>query len=249
MKRNGFMNYNNFVLELKRLKLTVFSLNDAQRIINKKRAYTSVYLSRFIKSKRLVLIKKGIYALPSSLFEEIATSIVESSYITMLSALYHYSIIDQQPNNTIVFNSSISRKLDIRIPDGAYRIKLVKITPKRLFGFERIDTQNGYIYIATPEKAIVDALYLPKLCAQSYIEDALLDSDKIDIKKLINFANAMESHVVLIRLQLLFNKLNITGYDKFIKVKRIIPKKFNLSKITTKKETKLNYIFGDSDIR
>ena len=145
------------------------------------------------------------------------------------------------------FNSSVSRKLDISIPDGNYRIRLVKITPKRLFGFERIEVQGGYTYIATPEKAIVDALYLPKLCTATYIEDALV-SNKIDIKKLISFANAMESHIILIRLQSLFDKLNIAGYDELIKINNTALKKFNLSKNSAKK-VKLSHIKGDSNIR
>jgi len=82
------MNYKMFIRELKTLMLPVFSLDDAERILNNKRNYVSVFLSRGIKKRDIFLIKKGIYAIPSSTYAEIATNIIKPSYITMAAALY-----------------------------------------------------------------------------------------------------------------------------------------------------------------
>jgi predicted transcriptional regulator of viral defense system len=194
------MNYEDFVKVLGASRTQVFSLDDAQRILNCKRAYASLFVSRNIKKGKLILIKKGTYAMPSSGYAEVATNIVKPSYMSMAAALYYRALVDQMPNEIIVINPIMSRKIILKIPEGTYAIRMVKVKPERMFGFAREESGKGFAYIASPEKAVADALHMPGYCPESYIDDALI-SGKIDADRLIGYARRMGSNALLKRLE------------------------------------------------
>ncbi|MGC8479037.1 MAG: type IV toxin-antitoxin system AbiEi family antitoxin domain-containing protein, partial [Candidatus Micrarchaeia archaeon] len=121
------------------------------------------------------------------------------SYMTMASALYYHSVVDQMPNRIIVFNAKISSRMDVKVRDGLYDITLVKTLPDKIFGFERERSGNGFAYVALPEKAVIDAMYIPEYCPKTYIDDALA-SKKLDIGLLGKYALRMGSKALLKRL-------------------------------------------------
>ncbi|MGC8670183.1 MAG: type IV toxin-antitoxin system AbiEi family antitoxin domain-containing protein [Candidatus Micrarchaeia archaeon] len=193
------MNFETFVKELLAEKTPVFALDNAQRILGSSRGYASLFISRNVKKGKLMLIRKGLYALPESTYAEIATNISVPSYMTMASALYYRSVVDQMPNRIIVFNTKISSRINVKARDGLYDITLVKMLPDKIFGFERERSGNGFAYVALPEKAIIDAMYMPEYCPKTYIDDALT-SKKLDTGLLKKYALRMGSKVLLKRL-------------------------------------------------
>jgi predicted transcriptional regulator of viral defense system len=193
------VNFEAFVKELWSEKTPVFSLDNAQKILGSSRGYASLFISRNVKKGRLTFIKKGLYALPESTYAEIATNISAPSYMTMASALYYHSLVDQMPNSIVVFNTGVSTKMNVKTADGTYDIRLVKTLPKRVFGFERERSGKGFAYVALPEKAVVDAIYMPEYCPKAYIDDALT-SERLNIELLKKYALRMESKALLKRL-------------------------------------------------
>ncbi len=193
------MNFEAFVKELWAEKTPVFALDNAQKILGSSRGYASLFISRNVKRGKLVIIKKGLYALPESTYAEIATNISTPSYMTMASALYYRSVVDQMPNSITIFNTKISTKMNVRIRDGSYDIVLVKTLPKIIFGFERERSGKGFAYVALPEKAVVDAMYMPKYCPKTYIDDALT-SNRLDIRLLERYALRTGSKALFRRL-------------------------------------------------
>ena len=204
------MNYDSFLEELYILRLPVFSLNDAQKIIKSKRAYTSLFISLNVKKGKFFLIRKDLYSIPSSTYEEVATNIAKPSYIAMLAALYYRKIIDQQPDTIVIFNTILSGRLSFTVKDGMYRVKMAKIQAGRLFGFERVETENGCAYIAFPEKAAIDTFYMPELCPLSYTLD-VLNSEVLDMQKLNDYAKRMESKTLIKKLSI---AIKIAQQDK-----------------------------------
>jgi predicted transcriptional regulator of viral defense system len=123
----------------------------------------------------------------------IASQVVEPAYISLHSSLYFHNLINQVPEKI----EAVSTINSLKFKSYIYH----KITPKLFWGFERINYLNSYIYIATPEKAIIDGLYLsaiskelikelyPKL-NKTKLKEHLKQLKKMkikNIKKVINF--------------------------------------------------------------
>ena len=154
--------------------ISVFSLGDASRIIGKPKHYTTVFLRRDRIVKRAA---NGVYYTPDASNYEIASSIVEPSYVSLISALRFYNITEQIPN--IIYVLSSRRRSSIYI--GEVKVEFIKVRPSLMYGYKKVDGAM----VAEPEKAIVDMLYLGKF--EEYAEDAI-EGNAISREKLIRFA-------------------------------------------------------------
>ncbi|MCL5404497.1 MAG: hypothetical protein M1125_01490, partial [Candidatus Marsarchaeota archaeon] len=93
-----------------KLGISVFSLEDASRIIGKPKHYTTVFLRRDRIVKRAA---NGVYYTPDASNYEIASSIVEPSYVSLISALRFYNITEQIPNTIYVLSSKRHSSISI----------------------------------------------------------------------------------------------------------------------------------------
>jgi len=120
-------------------------------------------LTRWREQGLLLEIKRGLYALAESerqtgLSREIvAANIYQPSYISLESALSIYKLI---PERVMAITSITTRKTkEFHNPTGAYVYRHLK--PALYFGFVAKHDQFGFPYfIAEPEKALLDYLYL-----------------------------------------------------------------------------------------
>ncbi len=195
-----------FLKELNRLKRDVFTLREAAAILHKDNRYTSLYLQRMAKNNRIRHIIRGIYATVNATILDIACSMAAPSYVTMLTALHYHGLINQFPGTIVVFNSRISRHLHLRIDEGEYDIKFVRVKPSMLFGYRTI---GGSTAMADPEKAIIDALYMPALCPSEYIGLALKELVKRDgsLDKLIEYVVRTRSKITTKRLKKIYRQI------------------------------------------
>lgn len=183
---------------------TVFSINDAARIMDKPRNYVSKLLSG---NKRVKRIERGKYYLQISNspdIYEIASQIVFPSYVSMFAAFQFYSITEQ----SVVRYSVVTVKRHRPITIGDNTIEFIKISKARFFGYKKI----GNAYIATVEKALIDSLYMgsPPF---SYVEEAFseaLHRKMINEELLIDFASKMNSKAVSRKVSIL---LKANGLD------------------------------------
>ncbi|MBN1869028.1 MAG: hypothetical protein JW847_00405 [Candidatus Omnitrophica bacterium] len=120
-------------------------------------------LNRWLQKGLIHKLKKGAY-----LFNEndrkinpdhsfIANQLYAPSYVSLEYALYIYGLIPEK----VTAITSITTKKTVRFSNvsGEYIYQHVK--PTAFGGFRRVKDSNGYfIFIAEPEKAVVDFLYL-----------------------------------------------------------------------------------------
>jgi len=193
-----------FLKELEKFPNPVISLNDVAKIISKNKVYTRVYIHR-LKSKNLLQkIERGKYALSDDPFE-IGSSLVFPSYISFISAYAFYGLTTQIP--TTIHVVSPRSKNPIILENT--KIVFVSFKMKRIFGYRKKRVREKEGFIADPEKAIIDSLYLPQYCPSSETYEAL-KSDELKETLLIEYALKMDSIVVLKRLGYL---LEIQGKD------------------------------------
>ncbi len=182
---------------------TVFSINDAARIMNKPKNYVSKVLS---SSKKVQRIERGKYYLNDGRglnMYEISSQVVFPCYVSLFAALQFHSITEQ----SIVKYSVVSLKRHRPVTIENYTIEFIWFQKERFFGYKKA----GNAYIATVEKALIDSLYLatPPF---SYVEEAFVESVRrkmINIELLVDFALRMKTKETARRVMLLLQSQQI----------------------------------------
>lgn len=168
------MKYN----DLKKINKNYFTYQDIARTLSISNESARVLASRYVKQDYLIRLKNNYY-----IFKEkwdrlnyiekmkIANIIQVPSYISLMTALSYYEITTQVQQN--YFESiSIYRTFSKVVNSTIFNYS--KIKKQYYFGFKK---EKG-IFIASAEKALIDALYL------TYLGKYSLDFSSIDLKKI-----------------------------------------------------------------
>lgn len=126
-------------------------------------AEVRMQLSRWVKTGRLIKLKKGLYTLAQPYRKVtphpflIANAMKKASYVSMQSALGHYGMIPEYV--PAITSITTQRPEQIETPLGHFAFRHIK---KNWFhGYRQIDLGSGQrVFIATSEKALLDLVYL-----------------------------------------------------------------------------------------
>lgn len=171
------MNQKLFITKIKALEKDVFSVRDVKLLFPEEAGYVNTILKRLKEAGVIAPVTRGFYRLSGATFEieRVATAALYPSYISFESALSKYGIINQGLFDLTLATTRHSKRLQI----GGVTCEYCQLKPKLFFGFNLL---NG-VYIAEPEKALLDTLYLISLGKRetSYKEwyMAGLDNDKV----------------------------------------------------------------------
>jgi len=139
------------------MKVAVFLTSDAAACLNINNAHASKLLSRLSIAEHIVHLSRGLWAFKDKVdllaLPEYLTAPFPS-YVSLQSALYHHDMISQI--SAITYAVSIARTKRYDTPLGIVSVHHVQ--PSFFFGFESIG--KGIAKIASPEKALIDFLYL-----------------------------------------------------------------------------------------
>lgn len=194
---------NQFLEKIKKIEKDFFTLADLRKIWEGEKASLKVILSRMIKRGKLKRIERNFYILPEKILEleKIANEIYFPSYLSFESALSKYGILSQIPY-ALTFATPLKTK---KIQVDNILIEYRKIKRELFFGFRL----KGGIYIAEPEKALADTIYLSSL-GKLKINFEELDFSKIKKKRFLElikrFPLKTQKFVLVLR-----NTVNLTG--------------------------------------
>ena len=208
-----------FLREAEKLQNPILGFNDIVRIIGKSPEYARVFIHRLKKKNFIAGIERGKYALAPDPFET-GSNLIFPSYISFMGAYAVYHLTTQLPSIIQV----ISTKSKAPITLENMKIVFIKFKKERMFGYKKERFRNKYIFIAEPEKAIVDSLYLPEYCPISESSEAL-KSQELSHEKLAEYALQMDSVVTVKRLGYLLEQ---NGVDIYSKVKHKLNKRYDL---------------------
>ncbi len=163
-----------FLEKLRKIEKSYFTFKDLEKLWEGKRESLKVIISRLEKAKKIKRIQRKIYVLPEKLGEpeKIANQIYFPSYLSFESALSLWGILSQVPY-VLTFATFLKTK---KIEIGNTLVEYRKIKKELFFGFI---FKKG-IYIALPEKALLDTLYFKSL---GKLEINLKDLNLSKIKK------------------------------------------------------------------
>jgi len=159
-------------------------------------------LSRWVNSGKLIQIRRGLYAL-SERYRKIqphpfyiANRIQRASYISLYSALSYYGLIPEYV--PAVTSITTGRPQTFNIPLGDFIFRHIK--KELFFEYKLIDIENNQsAFIASPEKSLLDLLYLtPGSDALLYLRELRLQNlDRLNMEQFKTTAYHMGSRKLI----------------------------------------------------
>jgi len=122
--------------------------------------YSPIQMSRWVKQGLITKIKKDLYVFSDQKnllsIEEISSLIVEPSYISLESSLSKVGLIPEMTFTT----SCITTKKPISYSTYMGNIQYRHLSSKLFFGYKVVQGKMKPFYVAEPEKALLDFIYL-----------------------------------------------------------------------------------------
>ena len=175
------------ILELNKINKSYFGYEEISRILGISLQSSRVSANRYVKQGVLVRIKRNLYVLNEKwkILEKegkfiLANLVQIPSYISLMTALDYYEITSQMQREFIE-SIAIKRSKEVEVKNTVFNY--TKISSVLYTGFKR----EKDFFIATPEKAFLDALYLMSLGRYNF-DIASIDFNKLnkdEIRKLI----------------------------------------------------------------
>ncbi|MBU4331658.1 hypothetical protein KKD19_03845 [Patescibacteria group bacterium] len=170
-----------YILDLMRSKNTIFTTDDVSLLWEESDTnFVRKKIYRYIKAGKMYSVRKGIYAKDKNYNKyELATRIFTPSYVSFETVLGPAGITFQYYSQIFVA-SYLTREITI---DGqTYSFK--KIKDSILTNKTGIEIKNNY-YIASPERAFLDTVYLNK----EYHFDNLINIDWDKVYRILSIYN------------------------------------------------------------
>lgn len=192
-------------------KLSIVTRQQFDNYFNFPQRVREKILYRLNKRKILKKIKKGVYFYSpletgpagSNISEFLIPPIFfpKGNYYIGYSTMYnYYGFTEQLFQVMYILNTSLQKEKTI----SNIQFKMVKISPKRMFGLQKIKIKDAEVIISDRERTLVDLIYFPEpvggLNKAFEILQEQVKSGKIDIKKFIGYALKFPSLSTLKRI-------------------------------------------------
>ncbi len=168
-------------------------------------------LSRWTRAGRLYQLRRGLYGLAPP-FQKvkphpfvIANRLVRGSYVSCQSALAHYGLIPEHV--PVITSVTTARPARWETPLGVFEFRHVKTN--RLRGYRLTNLGGGHAaFVATPEKALLDLIYLhPGGDSAEYLRELRLqrleDLNLDELQRQADLANRPKLRRAVARIRLL----------------------------------------------
>ena len=171
------INYQKFKENLENTGKTYYSLSELKKFYPNKGTSIKVLLSNWTKRKMIYHLGRGVYTFNLSAVDYLSLGnfLNSESYLSFEYALFHYHLIDQVPS--VITYATLKRSRKVKMQPWVFEYTHLK--KELFFGYEL----NNKVYIATPEKALADLLYVASR-GKRLIEIDTLCKDGVNKKEL-----------------------------------------------------------------
>ena len=194
-------------------RLACFSVSQVRAI------YPDFHRGNFVQWQQagyIVSLRQGWYAFADYLQQPdysryFAGKICAPSYISLHTALSFYGIIPE----AVVEITSVTTQKTCRYENAFGQFSYQTIKPRLFWGFEPKTMRDGKRYMmATPEKAIIDLLYLyPQYSTLDEMRELRFDEDwmreELNKERLMEYAERIGSPALTKRIKLLLKAYEI----------------------------------------
>ncbi len=195
-------------------RYVVFDTNVVKGIIKKDAPYTRLFLHRLKESGDIFQVERNKYTVHKDAFL-IASRMVWPSYISMWSAIRFHNFTEQIPQSVWVITTRKRRRKDIHFADA--NIVFVVTKPKYFFGYKKVDFKGFEIFIADPEKCIVDGILFRRISPPEIFAILKGNLRSISTDRLVSYAVKTKNKALIKRLGFLLDKLHLDYHKKLEK--------------------------------
>jgi predicted transcriptional regulator of viral defense system len=155
-------------------------------------------LVRWVESGRLTQLRRGVYLVAQPFRKEdphpfvVANQLKAASYVSLQSALAHYGCIPEHV--PLVTSVTTGRPETLATAFGSYQYR--HLQTRLFFGYRPVIlSDNITAFLATPEKALLDLVYLsPRGDSLPFLEELRLqNAESLDLRRLRGLAERMGS--------------------------------------------------------
>jgi predicted transcriptional regulator of viral defense system len=192
---------------LRRLALEgdrVFSTGRARELapeVDLKGEYVNEVLSHLSASGWIVRLRRGLYALSSSLPGvsplhefEVAMALVSPAAISHWSAMHFHGLTEQAPRTTFVLTTTAAA-LPRRRDFGNASFRFVQVRPPRFFGVTRAWVGEARVALTDPERTLLDGLTAPRLCGDfaEVLHGFAARGCDLDLERIVDYALRLDA--------------------------------------------------------
>ena len=193
--------------------LGCFSIHQVHAIVP---TFNRSNLHHWQRAGYIVPLRQGWYAFADYIQQPdfarfIAGKICAPSYISLHTALSFYGIIPE----AVVEITSVTTQKTCRYENAFGQFSYQTIRPRLFWGFEPKTMRDGKQYMmATPEKAIIDLLYLyPQYSTPDEMRELRFDEDwmreELNKERLLEYAGRINSPTLNKRIHILLKAYNL----------------------------------------
>jgi predicted transcriptional regulator of viral defense system len=115
----------------------------------------------------------------------LASRIAWPSYVSLWYALSHHGLTLQVPQAIEVLTTrQLFRR---RFEHQGVRILVSKVSPRYMFGYGKFLLEDVEVFMATPEKALLDGMLLGRIPASEVLEAMSGHIDELDVPRLVDY--------------------------------------------------------------
>lgn len=192
----------------------VFDTNTVRNIIKKDLSYTRLFLHRLKRSGNILQVERNRYTVHKDAFL-VASRITWPSYISLWSALRFYNLTEQIPHSVWVVTTRKRRTKEIRFIGTDISFVLTK--PKYFFGFKKIDFRGCEIFVADPEKSIIDGILFRRISVSEIFSILKAGLRTLNVNRLLSYAVKTENKALIKRLGFLLDRLGFDYHNRLSK--------------------------------
>lgn len=161
-----------------------FNIDTFANIIDNDKTYAKMQLNR-LKNRGIVKqIQRNVYTVQEDPLI-IASRIIWPSYISLWAAFRYHNLTEQIPNKISVITTRSKSRENIQMMNTT--INFEKIRSLWFFGFSKIRIQGFEVFIAEPEKALIDAVLLKKISTAEIYFLLKENIKNISTKKIVDY--------------------------------------------------------------
>jgi len=185
----------------------VFDLATFASIANLRPDYAKVRLFRLTSRGLVRKVLRNVYTVHSDPVL-VASRMVWPSYISIWYAMSHHGLTDQVPHEIQVITTRATYRRAL-IFMGT-RISFIRVRPGHFFGYEKTLRGGHEVFMATPEKAIIDAALLRRISMSELFDILKRNIDVINVTKMVGYMARCDNTALSKRLGFMLDTL---GHD------------------------------------
>ena len=203
-------------------KVSLITKEQFDRWFKFNQALRKQVIFRLKKKGILTAIKRGVYFYSplesgpagSNINEFLIPSIFfpKGNYYVGYATMYsYYGFTDQLFQVMYILNTSLQKAKAI----GSMRFKMVRISPRRMYGLEKIRVKDAGVVVSDRERTLVDLIYFPEpvggMKRAFEILKEQIKSRKTDTAKLIKYALKFPDTSTVKRIGFILEKAGLSG--------------------------------------